>query len=218
MKHHLSSIIVILLFLAAMFSGERSYKNARHIIVSDLNQALSSTLASSQDEIITPDTVALMRDKLTLPVLKDSTYIAYCLPGDKPKGICSDIMHLEDATIRGYADVSMASVFGLADKRLPAAFSLMAVLWLIGSALLTRRKLTIPALQLTPMQRQLLDLFEAAPEGELSKEEICRTLWPGKPVTDDAMYSLIRHLKASLEGSGYEIETHRGFGYRLKKR
>ena len=85
-----------------------------------MNQALSSTLASSQDEIITPDTVALMRDKLTLPVLKDSTYIAYCFPGDKPKGICSDIMHLEDATIRGYADVSMASVFGLADKRLPA--------------------------------------------------------------------------------------------------
>ena len=159
-----------------------------------------------------------MRDKLTLPVLKDSTYIAYCLPGDKPKGICSDIMHLEDATIRGYADVSMASVFGLADKRLPAAFSLMAVLWLIGSAMLTRRKLMMPALQLTPMQRQLLDLFEAAPEGELSKEEICRTLWPGKPMTDDAMYSLIRHLKASLEGSGYEIETRRGFGYRLKKR
>ena len=218
MKNHLSSIIVILLFLAAIFSGERSYKNARHIIVSDLNQALSSTLASSRDVIITPDIVALMRDKLTLPVLKDSTYIAYCLPGDKPKGICSDIMHLDDATIRGYADVSMASVFGLADKRLPAAFSLMAVLWLIGSAMLTRRKQMKPALQLTPMQRQLLDMFKEVPEGELSKEEICRTLWPGKPMTDDAMYSLIRHLKTSLDGSGYEIETRRGFGYRLKKR
>jgi len=218
MKHHLSSIIVILLFLAAMFSGEQSYKKARHIIVSDLNQALSSTLASSRDDIITPDTVALMRDNLTLPVLKDSTYIAYCLPGDKPKGICSDIMHLEDATIRGYADVSMASVLGLADKRLPAAFSLMAVLWLIGSAMLTRRKQMKPALQLTPMQRQLLDMFKEVPEGELSKEEICRTLWPGKPMTDDAMYSLIRHLKTSLDGSGYEIETRRGFGYRLKKR
>jgi DNA-binding winged helix-turn-helix (wHTH) protein len=127
-------------------------------------------------------------------------------------------MHLEDASIRGYADVSMASVFGLADKRLPAAFSLMAVFWLIGSAMLTRKKHMAPALQLTPMQRQLLDLFKAAPDGELSKEEICRTLWPGKPMTDDAMYSLIRHLKASLEGSGYEIETRRGFGYRLKKR
>ena len=218
MKHHLSSIIVILLFLAAMFSGEQSYKKARHIIVSDLNQALSSTLASSRDDIITPDTVALMRDNLTLPVLKDSTYIAYCLPGDKPKGICSDIMHLEEATIRGYADVSMASVLGLADKRLPAAFSLMAVLWFIGSAMLTRRKQMMPALQLTPMQRQLLDMFKAAPECELSKEEICRTLWPGKPMTDDAMYSLIRHLKTSLEDSGYEIETRRGFGYRLKKR
>jgi biotin operon repressor len=32
------------------------------------------------------------------------------------------------------------------------------------------------------------------------------------------MYSLIRHLKTSLDGSGYEIETRRGFGYRLKKR
>ena len=217
MKHHLSSIIVILLFLAAIFSGERSYKNAQHVIVSDLNQALSSTLASSQDEIITPDTVALMRDKLTLPVLKDSTYIAYCLPGDKPKGICSDIIHFEDATIRGYAAVSMASVLGLADKRLPAAFSLMAVFWLIGSAMLTRKKQMAPVLQLTPMQRQLFDLFVTAPEGKLSKEEICRTLWPGKPMTDDAMYSLIRHLKTSLEGSGYEIKTRRGFGYRLIK-
>ena len=218
MKRHLSSLIVVLLFLAAIFSGERSYKNARRVIVSDMNQALSAALASSPEDVITPDTVALMRDNLTLPVLKDSTYIAYCFPGDKPQGLCSDIMHLEDATVRGYADVSMASVFGLADKRLPAAFSLMAVFWLIGSALLTRKKQMTPALQLTPMQRQLPDMFEAAPGGELSKEEICRTLWPGKPMTGDAMYSLIRHLKSSLEGSGYEIETRRGFGYRLKKR
>lgn len=218
MKPKLSSFIVVLLFLAAIFSGERSYKSARRMIVSDLNRALSSTLASTHDEVITPDTVALMRDNLTLPVLKDSTYIAYCLPGDKPQGICSDIMHLDETAVRGYADVSMASVLGLADKRMPVAFSLMAVFWLIGSMLLTRKNQMIPELQLTPMQRQLLDLFKVAPDGELTKDEICRTLWPGKPMTDDAMYSLIRHLKTSLEGSGYEIETRRGFGYRLKKR
>ncbi len=218
MKSHLSSLIVVLLFLAAIFSGERSYKNAARSIVSDMNRALSSTLASTHDEVITPDTVAIFRDNLSLPVLKDSTYIAYCLPGDKPSGLCSDIMKLDDSSIRSYADVTFASVFGLADKRLPAAFSLMAVFWLIGSAMLTRRNRPFAALQLTPMQQQLLDMFNAAPDGELSKEQICRTLWPGKPMTDDAMYSLIRHLKASLEGSQYEIETRRGIGYRLKKR
>lgn len=217
MKHNISSFIVVLLFLAAIFSGERSYKNARIMIISDLNSALSSTLASTPDDVITPDTVAMMRDNLTLPILKDSTYIAYCLPGDKHSGICSDVMNLDDAAVRSYADVSMAAVLGLADKRLPAAFSLIAISWMLGIMIPVRKNRGME-LQLTPMQQRLLEMFQSAPEGELSKDEICRTLWPGKPVTDDAMYSLIRHFKKALSGSGYGIETRRGIGYRLKKR
>ena len=86
MKNKISSFVVVLLFLAAIFSGERSYKNARHYIISDLNNAMSAILVSTQSNTITPDTVAVLRENLTIPFLKDSTYLAYCLPGDKPPG------------------------------------------------------------------------------------------------------------------------------------
>ena len=218
MKGKLSSIFVVLLFLAAIFSGERSYKNARRYIVSDLNRALSETLARIQTDAITPDTVSLFRDKLTIPELKDSTYVSYCLPGDKPNGLCSDIMMLDEAGVRSYADISFASVLGIADKRMPIAFSALAFLWLLGSVALTRKEQEPVPARLTPMQRQLFDMFLSAPEGGLSKEDICNALWPNKPQADETLYSLIRHLKSSIEGSGYEIETKRGFGYRLRKR
>lgn len=218
MKSKLSSIIVVSLFLAAIFSGERSYKNARRYIVSDLNRALSETLARIHTNAITPDTISLFRDNLTIPELRDSTYISYCLPGDKSVGLCSEIMMLNETEVRGYADISFASVLGIADKRMPVAFSALAFMWLLGSAALTRKKQDPVLSQLTPMQRQLFDMFVSAKDGELSKDDICNTLWPNKPQPDETLYSLIRHLKSSLSGSKYEIESRRGFGYRLKKR
>lgn len=218
MMNKVSSFVVVFLFLAAIFSGERSYKNARHYIIRDLNNAMSVTLSNTHSNTITPDTVAVLRENLTIPVLKDSTYIAYCLPGDKPKGICSDTMMLDKAAVRSYADVTFASVFGLADKRMPAAFTLLALFWMMGSMLLTKKNQNTVFAQLTPMQHQLVDMFLDAPYGELSKEDICNALWPNKPQPEDTLYSLIRHLKTALKGSGYEIETRRGFGYRLKKR
>lgn len=218
MKNKLSSFIVVFLFLAAMFSGERSYKSAQRSIIRDLNNAMSATLARTQSNTITPDTISLLRENLTIPVLKDSTYISYCLPGDKPKGICSDSMMLDKAAVRSYADVTFASVFGLADKRMPAAFTLLALFWMLGSMMLTKRSQHTAFAQLTPMQRQLVDMFLDAPYGELSKEDICNALWPNKPQPEDTLYSLIRHLKAALDDSGYEIETRRGFGYRLIRR
>lgn len=218
MKNKLSSFIVVFLFLAAMFSGERSYKNAQCSIIRDLNNAMSATLARTQSNTITPDTIYMLRENLTIPVLKDSTYISYCLPGDKPKGICSDTMMLDKAAVRSYADVTFASVFGLADKRMPAAFTLLALFWMMGSMLLTKKNQNTVFAQLTPMQHQLIDMFLTSQNGELSKDDICNALWPNKPQPDETLYSLIRHLKTALKGSGYEIETRRGFGYRLKKR
>lgn len=218
MKNKISSFVVVLLFLSAIFSGERSYKNARHYIIRDLNNAMSATLATMQSNTITPDTVALLRENLTLSVLKDSAYIAYCLPGDKPNGICSDTMMLDRSEVRSYADVSFASVFGIADKRMPAAFTLLALFWMLGTMMLTKKNQDLVFAQLTPMQRQLADMFLSAPGGELSKDDICNALWPNKPQPEETLYSLIRHLKTALDGSEYEIETRRGFGYRLKKR
>ncbi|MCQ2131027.1 MAG: helix-turn-helix domain-containing protein [Bacteroidales bacterium] len=218
MKSKLSSIVVVFLFLAAIFSGERSYKNARRYIVSDLNRALSETLARIQTNALTPDTVSLFRDNLVIPELKDSTYISYCLPGDKPSGLCSEIMMLDEMEVRSYADISFASVMGIADKRMPIALSALAFLWLFGSMALTRKKQDPILARLTPMQRQLFDMFMSAEDGKLSKDDICNALWPNKPQAEETLYSLIRHFKSSIAGSGYEIETRRGFGYRLKKR
>ena len=240
MKHIVSSAAVGVLFLAAALSGSFSYRNAEHRIVNDLNQALSATIAQTEDDAITPETAELFRRNLTLDVLKDTTYIAYCMPGGKSNGICSREMKMNKSAVRGYADIKFASVFGITDKRAPAAFSLLALLWLTGILSSSRKEkdgrfafvgnVAFDAgngifysgktpMQLTPMQRDLMKLFFNAEGHMLSQQEICNRLWPKKPDPDETLYSLVRHLKSRLEDSSdLEIETLRGYGYRLRKR
>jgi hypothetical protein len=233
--------IILFLLLALIFSGARSNKKAELKIVNDLNQALSAALEENNYATITPDTVKVFRSKLTLDVLKDSAYLAYCLPGDIPNGICSDEMEINERKVRGYADISYASVFGLADKKAPTAISLLTLI-LMTALVINRRKEGKKRLEilgnisydtdsylfyssakeqmhLSQMQRDLMRMFFESDDHILSQEVICKKLWPNKPEPDETLYSLIRHLKTTLDNkSNLKIETIRGLGYRLTKR
>ena len=75
------------------------------------------------------------------------------------------------------------------------------------------------ATHLTPMQRQLMEMFVASDSHRLSKHEICDVLWPKKDDANETLYALISRLKRELDKtSNYDIISDRGRAYILKRR
>ena len=75
------------------------------------------------------------------------------------------------------------------------------------------------ATHLTPMQRQLMEMFVASGSHRLSKHEICDALWPKKDDASETLYALISRLKRELDKtSNYDIISDRGRAYILKRR
>lgn len=144
---------------------------------------------------------------------------------------------------RGNAECSFATVLGCSDQKLPASLAFMALAWGTLSLLRMRRQRVGAVVQgdvcrignicydrssrvfydsannrirFTPMQFTLMEMFFDAPGNELSKAEICETLWPGKDDASETLYTLIRRLKAVVEQhSNLSIEVERGRSYRL---
>jgi DNA-binding response OmpR family regulator len=70
--------------------------------------------------------------------------------------------------------------------------------------------------KLTPMQQQLMEMLWKSSTHQLSKTEICNTLWPKKPDANETLYTLIRRLKPIIEQhSDLKIEADRGKSYGL---
>ena len=75
------------------------------------------------------------------------------------------------------------------------------------------------ATHLTPMQRQLMEMFVASGSHRLSKHEICDALWPKKDDASETLYALISRLKRELDKtSSFDIISDRGRAYILKRR
>ena len=75
------------------------------------------------------------------------------------------------------------------------------------------------ATHLTPMQRQLMEMFVASGSHRLSKHEICDALWPKKDDASETLYALISRLKRELDKtSSFDIISDRGRAYILKQR
>ena len=55
------------------------------------------------------------------------------------------------------------------------------------------------SIKFTPMQHQLMQLFMQSAHHQLSKQEICETLWPKKPDASETLYTLIRRIKPIIE-------------------
>lgn len=140
---------------------------------------------------------------------------------------------------RAQTPYTFAGIFAMSDQRMPLALWLGAVLWMTGAVFYQKRRrpkdgsIVLGSLSytpednsfrntrgedihFTPMQRQLMQLFFQSPSFLLTKEYICKTLWPGKEDASETLYTLIKRLRPIIEQNGrIHIETDRGRAYRL---
>lgn len=137
--------------------------------------------------------------------------------------------------------MSVASILGMSDQRIPAACMISAFLWAMLSWLYLRKKqegseavtgfgglvysevdqrfytAAHTPIRFTPMQQQLMLLFWNAPSHSLTKEDICAALWPKKEDANDTLYTLIRRLKPIVEEhTNLKIVADRGRNYSLE--
>lgn len=163
------------------------------------------------------------------------------------QAICSDTLIVKDKhagetlALKGYARLSVASILGMSDQRIPAACMISAFLWAMLSWLYLRKKqegseavtgfgglvysevdqrfytAAHTPIRFTPMQQQLMLLFWNASSHSLTKEDICAALWPKKEDANDTLYTLIRRLKPIVEEhTNLKIVADRGRNYSLE--
>lgn len=190
-------------------------------------------LAKSDNETVTIAVCdATLRRHLQLPELREKAYIAYRV------GKKSGKWHV---AFESRADYSVAMIWSLSDQRLPMCLSLLAAVCLVFMMSGARRVQPVceqaacgfggltfddarqsfitekgGEMHLTPMQRQLMEMFFASPSHRLTKQEICDALWPKKEDASDTLYTMIRRLKQELgKSSSLRIESDRGRAYIL---
>ncbi len=169
--------------------------------------------------------------------LRDTAHFSLCLlcPDARDRfaeqaAVCSDTLlwHVPQSegmvvAIKAFANPSVAAIFRTSRPAAPLATFFSSLLLLMGLLFVRKPQSTpqmmpteTPALSLTPMQQQLIDLFRNAPEQTLTKDEICAVLWPKKENADDTLYTFISRLKSSLKKqSGPQIQNRRGREYML---
>ena len=228
-------LIFILLCLSAMATSCGSYRKAERNIENDLKQALAKTINEKGMETMRQDsirayrsiartegemmTIAVgdetLRRHLRNPQLGEMAFITYTVRCERGGW---------KVTFDTEAKCSAVMIWSLSDQRLSAWLAVMALLSLALS-FRGRRQLqpitmdSFSATHLTPMQRQLMEMFVASGSHRLSKHEICDALWPKKDDASETLYALISRLKRELDKtSSFDIISDRGRAYILKRR
>lgn len=157
MKAYHSFIVFAILVMSAIFSSISSYHRMQDTIIADMDQALLITIHENKNQWITPDTIQSYRSHLNIDLLKANSILCYVVENksDKRNGngyqptltresqLSSQEMLLYQHSIQGYANCSMADVFGMSNQRTPMTLSLMAMLWAVWSVFYFRRKNTL---------------------------------------------------------------------------
>ena len=228
-------LIFILLCLSAMATSCGSYRKAERNIENDLKQALAKTINEKGMETMRQDsirayrsiartegemmTIAVgdetLRRHLRNPQLGEMAFITYTVRCERGGW---------KVTLDTEAKCSAVMIWSLSDQRLSAWLAVMALLSLALSFRGRRQSQPITmdsfsATHLTPMQRQLMEMFVASGSHRLSKHEICDALWPKKDDASETLYALISRLKRELDKtSSFDIISDRGRAYILKRR
>ena len=228
-------LLFILLCLTAMATSCGSYRKAERNIENDLKQALAKTINEKGMETMRQDsirayrsiartegemmTIAVgdetLRRHLRNPQLGEMAFITYTVRCERGGW---------KVTFDTEAKCSAVMIWSLSDQRLSAWLSVMALLSLALSFRGRRQSQPITmdsfsATHLTPMQRQLMEMFVASGSHRLSKHEICDALWPKKDDASETLYALISRLKRELDKtSSFDIISDRGRAYILKRR
>ena len=228
-------LIFLLLCLSAMATSCGNYRKAERNIENDLKQALAKTINEKGMETMRQDsirayrsiartegemmTIAVgdetLRRHLRNPQLGEMAFITYTVRCERGGW---------KVTFDTEAKCSEVMIWSLSDQRLSAWLSVMALLSLALSFRGRRQSQPITmdsfsATHLTPMQRQLMEMFVASGSHRLSKHEICDALWPKKDDASETLYALISRLKRELDKtSSFDIISDRGRAYILKRR
>ena len=218
MKQRYAVVVLFVLITASGMVSLTSYKTTEKMVTEDVNQALAKALDEQQSDVISADTIQVFNSHLQIEGLRGNAILAV----DTKKGFCPR------------PQVSTATILSLSDQRPSMILWSMAMLWGLFCLYQHRRNVTLGlygglALQnghfvdargnkvkLTPMQQQLMEMLWLSPTHQLSKTEICNTLWPKKPDANETLYTLIRRLKPIIEQhSDLKIEADRGKSYGL---
>ena len=218
MKQRYAVVVLFVLITASSMASLTSYRATEQLVTDDMNQALAKALAEQQSDVISADTIQVFNSHLQIEGLRGNAILAV----DTKKGFCPR------------PQVSTATILSLSDQRPSMILWSMAMLWGLFCLYQHRRNVTLGlygglALQnghfvdargnkvkLTPMQQQLMEMLWKSPTHQLSKTEICNTLWPKKPDANETLYTLIRRLKPIIEQhSDLKIEADRGKSYGL---
>ena len=218
MKQRYAVVVLFVLITASSMVSLTSYRATEQLVTDDMNQALAKALAKQQSDVISADTIQVFNSHLQIEGLRGNAILAV----DTKKGFCPR------------PQVSTATILSLSDQRPSMILWSMAMLWGLFCLYQHRRNVTLGlygglALQnghfvdargnkvkLTPMQQQLMEMLWKSPTHQLSKTEICNTLWPKKPDANETLYTLIRRLKPIIEQhSDLKIEADRGKSYGL---
>lgn len=223
-------IVFCVIVLSALCAGLRSYGEAEDMIARDVDSALGQTLAEMPYGVVSADTIRCYRSYLTIPALKDTACIAMRTVHRNGR--------LETELVAD-ANCGFTTVLRLSDQRASGTLLGLGLLWLLGSIcfmgkrrpravveglsyggiVYAGRRFTTASgrpIRLTPMQHSLLEMFMLSDTHTLSKQDICRRLWPKKPDATATLYTLIRRMKPVVEAnSQLRIESDRGFSYTL---
>ncbi|WP_300730031.1 winged helix-turn-helix domain-containing protein [uncultured Bacteroides sp.] len=149
--------------------------------------------------------------------------------------------------IRAYPNCSKAAVFWMSEQELPLMLFVCSLLWGLFSFVYMKKKgetevVAYPvasmievgtlsfsesenlfyndrkeAVYFTPMQLQLMKMFMESENHQLSVDDICNKLWPGKDNAKETLYTLIRRLKPIVEkNSNVRIVAEKGHYYALR--
>lgn len=223
--------LFLFFLLAAVWTSVHGCRTVRQRIADDLSSALQLTRDEGPCDWLSADTVGRLRSHIRTAELRDGATLSLAVAGDMPPAggsviVSRPVAVAPQVVVRAGVVCSAFRLWQLSDRGPSALLMGLAMLCMALSLtgrraprLQTEETVGVDALRLTPMQEQLLNLFLAAPRHELTKEEICAVLWPGKPDASDTLYTLIRRLRDALQRQGtYSIESERGRLYRLLSR
>lgn len=218
-----AAVVFMVLMLSAVGAGLDSIWRAGRRAQGDVDRALAAMLTQCEPYRIDVDTLRIYRNHIEDALLRDTAYIAV-------SATCDDSRQVP--ALRARTGLTMLQLWQLSDQRASGMLAALAALWLalslwrlspnVEAVVSDRQNTPVETiiqsdLRLTPMQRQLMEMFLAAPEHRLAQRDICNRLWPKKPDASATLYTLIRRIKPVIdEAAGLTIECRRGESYQLK--
>ena len=218
MKQQYAVVVLFALIIASSMVSLKSYRVTKELVTVDMDQALAKALDEQQSDVISADTIQVFNSYLRIEALRGRAVLTV----DTQRKFCPR------------PEVSTATILSLSDQRPAMILWSMVLLWSLfclyqhrrlsalglygGLALQDGRFINAKGceVKLTPMQQQLMEILWLSPSHQLSKAEICDTLWPKKPDASETLYTLIRRLKPIIEEhSDLKIESARGKTYSL---